>query len=260
MFHFMVKPRPPTSVARVTPRPGGGLLGDGDDAAMQLVHGGVHLLQEADRFQVLPAAVDIRRPAAVGARVVQVQHRGDGVDAQAVDVELLDPESGIGDQEVADLVAAEVENESAPVELLAAARVGVFVERGAVEAGQCPFVAREVRGDPVQEYPDARVVQVVDEVAEVVGAAETRGRGVVGGDLVSPRSAERVLGHRQQFDVGESGRAQVLGQLMGQFAVVEAGPPGAEVDFVGAHGERSASVLRALGRARRCRSTRGRRG
>src|SRR5690606_41317600 len=54
----------------------------------------------------------------------------------AVDVELLDPVARVGDEEVANLVAAEVEDVGAPVGLLAAAGVGVLVERGAVEAGQ----------------------------------------------------------------------------------------------------------------------------
>ena len=36
------------------------LLGDGDDAGRQLVHGGVHLLQELHGLEVLPAAVDVR--------------------------------------------------------------------------------------------------------------------------------------------------------------------------------------------------------
>ena len=67
-------------------------------------------------------------------RVVEVEHRRHGVDPQAVDVELVEPVQGVRDEEVADLAAAEVEDVGAPVELLAAARVGVLVERGAVEA------------------------------------------------------------------------------------------------------------------------------
>src|SRR5690606_41285629 len=85
----------------------------------------------------------------------------------AVDVELLDPVARVGDEEVANLVAAEVEDVGAPVGLLAAAGVGVLVERGAVEAGQRPFVAREVRGHPVEQDADARAVQMVDEGAEI---------------------------------------------------------------------------------------------
>ncbi|COW10255.1 Uncharacterised protein [Mycobacterium tuberculosis] len=52
------------------PRPRRGLLGDGDDSRRDLVRRGVHLLQELHCFQVLPAAVDVGGPAALGSRVV----------------------------------------------------------------------------------------------------------------------------------------------------------------------------------------------
>jgi len=47
------------------PRPGRRLLGDHHDPRYPLVAGGVDFLQESDRFQVLPAAVDVGRPLAV---------------------------------------------------------------------------------------------------------------------------------------------------------------------------------------------------
>ena len=68
--------------------------------------------------------------------------------------------------------AAEVENVGAPVELLTAVRIGVLVERGAVEAAQRPGVLGEVGGHPVDEHADAGLVQPVDQVPEVVGRAE----------------------------------------------------------------------------------------
>ena len=126
-------------------------------------------LQERDGLEVLAAAELVRHPLARLARVVEVEHRGDGVDAQPVDVELLEPEERVREQEVAHLVAAEVEDERAPVGMRAAARVGVLVERRAVEARERPVVAREVRRHPVEDHADAVPVQPVDEAAEVVG-------------------------------------------------------------------------------------------
>ena len=165
------------------------------------------------------------RPAALGARVVQVEHRRHRVHPQAVDVELLEPVQRVGDQEVAHLGAAEVEDVGAPVELLAAAGVGVLVERGAVEAAQRPRVLGEVRGHPVHDHADAGLVQRVDQRPEVVGSAEPRCRRVVRRDLVSPRSAERVLGDRQQLDMGEALRHNVFRELAGELAVAQSGPP-----------------------------------
>ena len=150
-------------------RPRRGLLGDRDDAGADLVHRRVHLLQELDRLEVLPAPVLVRRPATFRTRVVQIEHRCDRIHPQAVDVELLQPVQRVGDQEVADLGAAEVEHVGAPVELLAAARIGVLVERGAVESAQRPRVLGEVRGHPVDDHTDTGPVQRVDQVAELVG-------------------------------------------------------------------------------------------
>ena len=172
MFHLKPKPRPPRWVGRVTPWPGGRLLGDGDRARHPLVDGRVHLLQERDGLQVLPAAVLVRQPLAGLARVVEVEHRGDRVHPQPVDVELLEPVQRVGDEEVAHLAPAEVEDVGAPVRLLAPARVGVLVERGAVEAGQREGVLGEVRRHPVDDHADAGPVQRVDQVAEVVRVAE----------------------------------------------------------------------------------------
>ncbi len=60
--------------------------------------------------EVLPSAEFVGHPLAVFAAVVEVEHRGHGVDADPVDVVLVEPEQGVGDQEVADLVAAVVED------------------------------------------------------------------------------------------------------------------------------------------------------
>ena len=115
----------------------------------------VELLEERDRVEVLAAAELVGDPLALAARVVEVQHRGDRVDADPVGVVLAQPEQRVGDQEVADLVAAEVEHERAPVRMRAAPRVGVLVQRGAVEARERELVAREVGGDPVEDHADA---------------------------------------------------------------------------------------------------------
>ena len=201
--------------------PGRRLLGDGDRAGDPLVDGAVELLEEVHGLEVLPAAVHVRLPLAGLARVVEVEHRGDRVDADAVDVELLEPVERVGDQEVADLLAPEVEDVGAPVGVLAAARVRVLVERRAVEPGQREVVLGEVRRHPVDDHADAGVVQGLHEPAEAVGVAEARGRRVVRRDLVAPRAAERVLHHGQQLDVGEAHLDDVRRELLGQLVIAQ---------------------------------------
>ena len=128
-------------------RPGGRLLGHRQHARLPRVDDLVQLAQERDRIEILATAVDVREPLAVAPGVVEVEHRGDRVDPQAVGVVLPQPEQRACEQEVPHLVAAEVEDERPPVRMSAAARVVVLVERGAVEAGERPLVARgSVRG------------------------------------------------------------------------------------------------------------------
>ncbi|CPU29324.1 Uncharacterised protein [Mycobacteroides abscessus] len=63
-FHGKAKAAKAGCASNAGPR--GGLLGHGDDPGMQLVHRGVHLLQELDGLEVLAAPVDVRSPAALG--------------------------------------------------------------------------------------------------------------------------------------------------------------------------------------------------
>ncbi len=86
---------------------------------------------------------------------------------------LSQPEQGVGEEEVADLVAAVVEDHRAPVGVLALARIFVLVEGGAVEAAEAVGVAGEVGGHPVEEHADAVLVAVVDEVHEVFAACRS---------------------------------------------------------------------------------------
>ena len=216
-------------------RPRGRLLGDHDDAGGALVRRGIGLLDEGDCLEVLAPAVHVGAPLAVLARVVEVEHRGDSIDAQAVDVELLEPVRRVGDEEVAHLAAPEVEHVGAPVGLLAAAGVGVLVERGAVEARQRPLVLGEVRRHPVEDDADARLVEPVDEVTELVGGPEARGWCVVRRDLVAPARRVGVLGDRHQLDVGEAELADVGRQLVGELGVGETRAPRPEMHLVGRH-------------------------
>ena len=96
----------------------GGLFGHGERAG-NAVGQFVEAAQEVDGLQVFVAAELVGDPLAGLARIVQVEHGGDGIHAQAVDVILLQPEERVGDEEAAHLVAAVVEDEGAPVAVLA---------------------------------------------------------------------------------------------------------------------------------------------
>ena len=60
----------------------------------------------------------------------------------------VEPEEGVRGQEIAHFVAAEVEDQRAPILVLALARIGVLVEIGAVELRQAVRVLRKMRRAP----------------------------------------------------------------------------------------------------------------
>src|SRR5947209_6821855 len=83
------------------------------------------LAREVNAFEVLATAELIRSPAPGGSAVIEVEHRGDGVNTQPVNVALAEPEERVGDEKISDLVATVVENVRAPIGMLAETRVFV---------------------------------------------------------------------------------------------------------------------------------------
>ncbi len=117
---------------------------------------------------MLASAIEVRLPVAVFAGVVQIEHRGDRINAQAVDVELLEPVDSVGNQEVTHLRTAEVEDVRAPVGLVAASRVRMLVQGLSVKTGERKRIFGEVGRNPVEQNADSIAVHGVHEVPEVI--------------------------------------------------------------------------------------------
>ncbi len=218
-------------------------LRDGHDPRELPVGDLVETLEEIHRLQVLASAELVGHPLARLARVIEIEHGGHGIHAQAVDVVVVQPEQAVGGEEIAHLVAAVVEDERAPVGVLTLARVAVFVEVRAVEIRQAVGVLREMARHPVEDHADAALVALVHEIAELVRVAEPAGGRVVIRDLIAPRAVEGMLGHGHEFDVGETHLDHVIDEMIGQFAVGQRAVvilghalPTARVDLVDAHG------------------------
>ena len=142
----------------------------------------VEVAQEADRLEVLAAAVDVGNPFALAAAVVAIEHRGHRIDAQPIDVKMLQPVERAGDQEALHFAAAEIVDEGVPVLMEALARVVVLVERGAVEARQAVRIGREMRRHPIEDDADAGAVAGIDEAAQSLRAGRS---GAVGANRPS---------------------------------------------------------------------------
>src|SRR5664280_1526488 len=167
----------------------------------------------------LAAAKLVGNPFARLARVVEVEHGGDGIHAQSIRVIAVEPENRVAQQKAAHLVAIVVEDRRLPVGMETLARVGVLVQVRAVEEGQAVFIVGEVRRHPIEVHADAALVQIVHQVHEILGGSEARAGSVIAGDLVSPRTAERMLHHRHELDMGEPHVVDVIRQLGGEFAI-----------------------------------------
>ena len=62
----------------------------------------VEAAEEVDGFEIFASAEFVGNPLALLARIVEIEHGGDGVHAQAVDVIFVEPEHGARHQEAAD--------------------------------------------------------------------------------------------------------------------------------------------------------------
>jgi hypothetical protein len=188
-------------------------------------------------LQVFPAALFVGAPGAGLARVVEIEHRGDGVDAQGVDVEHLQPVDGVGQEHIDHLPTAEVVDGGVPVGLEALAGIGVLIERGSVEVGQAVGVGGKMRRHPVHDHAQAGPVGDVDQSCEAPRIAEPLGRGEQADRLVPPGIVQRVFRHGHEFEMCEPHvhciGDQALGNLLvgGELAIGSA-TPRAQVDLI----------------------------
>ena len=132
------------------------------------------------------AAVLVRNPLAVFARIVAVNHRSNRVNADTVKAETLYPIQGVALQKVFHFVSAEVINQGVPVLVVAFARISVFVQRSAVKLGQTVIVGREMADYPVEDDADTLVVRSFNQCAQFFRRTETAGRCIQTGCLIAP--------------------------------------------------------------------------
>src|SRR5438067_1816045 len=110
----------------------------------------VHSAQKRDRVEVLAPAERVRDPLPRVAAVVEVKHRGDRIDPDAVDVEFAQPVERARQQEIRDLAAAVIVDQRVPVGMVALPWVGVLVKRGTVKAAEPVRIGWEMPGNPIQ--------------------------------------------------------------------------------------------------------------
>ena len=95
--------------------------------------------------------MDIRHPFAFLARIVAIEHRGDGIDPQGVNMVLRDPVQGIGGQEIGNFAAPEIVDQRVPVRMESLSRVAMLVKRCTVKLAEAMAIGGKMRRHPVQD-------------------------------------------------------------------------------------------------------------
>ena len=150
------------------------------------------------------------------------------------------PVHRVGNQEALDLGLAVVKDPGGPVGMLVAFGIAQLIGAGAVEFVKPVLVLGEMGRHPVQNHADARLMQRVHQLHQLLRRAVAGGGGVVVGHLIAPAGVEGVLRQRHEFHMGIAHVFQVFRQNRGNFRVgvhraVLLAPPGAEVHFVNVH-------------------------
>src|SRR6516165_11186122 len=167
------------------------------------------MADEADRFEIFPAAMGIGDPFALLAAVSAVEHGRDSVDAQSVDMEVLEPIQRGGNQETLHFAAPKIVDEGVPVLMKSFTRIEMLVERSAIEAGESMSVGRKMRRDPVQNDADARGMQRIDETRQPLRRPEPSARRKQAQRLIAPGTCERMLGNGKKLNMGEPHIGQI---------------------------------------------------
>ena len=215
---------------------GGRLLRDGHHTRKVAVDRLVKTLQKGDGIKVFIAAVLVGQPFIFPAEIV-VEHRAHRVAAQAVNVIIFKPETGVADQKAADLAPCVVKEHGAPLGHLAAAGIRVLIAGRAVKAAQAYFIPRKMGGHPVEDDTDFSLVQHIDKEHKVLRAAVTGRRGKVTCHLIAPGHIQRMFHHRQQLHMRVAHVLDVGDQQIRDLGVAEHGPvfmpsPAAQVHLV----------------------------
>ena len=98
----------------------------------------------------------------------------------------LQPEQRVRHQEIHHFGAAVIVDQRAPVEMAALQRIGVFVERGAVEMAEAMRIVGKMPGHPVEQHADAFAMAGIDQRGKILRRAEPAGRRVQAGRLIAP--------------------------------------------------------------------------
>ena len=106
--------------------------------------------------------------------VTVIEHRGDTVEAESVEVIFLKPILAVGEQEVEHIVLAIVEAKAVPCRMLVAvARIEILVGVASEIAKSLNFVLHCMRVYNIHDYGNTVLMGSVDHLLQLLGSAES---------------------------------------------------------------------------------------
>src|SRR5262249_32807221 len=108
----------------------------------------------------------------------------------------VQPEQSAAEQEALHFMSSIVKQTGVPIRLDSLAWVSVLIEVRAVKEAQPVLVAGKVRWHPIQNHPNAVLVQRINEVHKILRRAVATGWRKEACDLVAPGTIEGMLHDR----------------------------------------------------------------
>ena len=124
-------------------------------------------------------------------------------------------------EEASHLVSPVVEDQAVPVRMETQPGIGVIEQVGPVELRQCEGVLGKMRRHPVEQHPDAGLMELVDQSHEILGRPVAAGRREEARRLIAPRPVEGVLHQGEEFHMGEPGGVYVPDQRLRHLGVAQ---------------------------------------
>lgn len=133
--------------------------------------------------------------------VMEVEHGGYAIEAEAVEAELVKPVAAVGEQEVEDVGLAVVEATGVPGVVPTPRTAVEVLEVGAVETRETVALILDGVGvDDVHDDRDAHAVGGVNQSLELLGRAEAGTGGEEAGDVVPEAPVVGVLHDAHELD------------------------------------------------------------
>ncbi len=171
------------------------LLGNRDGIGVHLVNELVGQRQVADSVIVL-MTIEIVSVATEGLTqsVTVVEHRGDTIETETVEVELFEPVLTVRQEEVDHLVLAVVETEGVPCRMLmTVAGIEELVGVASQIAKTFHLVLHGMRVHNIHDDGNTVLVGGIDEFLQLVGSAETAGGSKERAHMIAERAIVRML-------------------------------------------------------------------